>query len=149
MIMPNDDNALNSGGDEGVRRFNNILRAAQSRWGEFFYDCSNKIARGVLTTKSQDTYIGELSYNDIKDHIFLTVRIAAQNAFEPARTKAFQRFTNNRIGLGHVTLDREDQIVNVRAATAVSEAATRHAVESIFADTFDLLEDENLHHLIT
>lgn len=149
MIMSNNDNVLKSEKDEGVRRFNNILRAAQSRWGEFFYDCSSKIARGVLTTKSRDTYIGELSYNDIKDHIFLTVRIAAGNAFEPARAEAFQRFTNNRIGLGHVTLDREDQIVNVRAATAVSESATQHAITSIFADTLALLEDEDLHHLLT
>jgi len=148
MIMPNDNNAINND-DEGVRKFNNILRAAQSQWGEFYYDCSNKIARGVLATKHRGPYIGELSYNDVKEHIFLTVRIVAGNALAPARTEAFQRFTNNRIGLGHVTLDREDQIVNVRAATAISEAATRHAVESIFADTFDLLEDEDLHHLLT
>jgi hypothetical protein len=149
MIMQNDTKASENEIDEGVRRFNNILRAAQSRWGEFFYDCTNKIARGVLTIKSKDTYIGELSYNDMKDCIFLTVRIAAPNAFAPARTEAFQRFMNDRIGLGHVTLDREDQIVNVRAATAVSKAGTRHAVESIFVDTFALLEDEDLQYLLT
>jgi len=148
MIMQSADNVANSEIDEGVRKFNNILRAAKSRWGEFYYDFSNKIARGVLTTKSKETYIGELSFNDVKDHIFLTVRIAARNAFAPARTEAFQRFSNNRIGLSQITLDREDQIVNVRAATAVSQAATRHAVESIFADTFDLLEDEDLLGLL-
>jgi len=148
MIMPNDNNAIRNE-DEGVRKFNYILRAAKPRWGEFFYDCSSKIARGVLTTESKDTYIGELSFNDVKGCIFLTVRIAAPNAFAPARTEAFQRFINDRIGLGHVTLDREDRIVNVRAATAVSRAATRHAVESMFADTFALLEDEDLHRLLT
>lgn len=148
MIMPIEDDTAKSDVDEGVRRFNKILKAAQPRWGEFFYDCSNKIARGVLTTRSKDTYIAELSYNDDKDHIFLTVRIAARNAFSPTRTEAFLRFINCRVGLGHVTLDREDRIVNVRAATAVSRAGTRHAVESIFVDTFALLEDEELHHLL-
>ena len=147
MIIPNDNKAINNE-DEGVRKFNNILRAAQSLWGEFFYDCSNKIARGVLATGSRGTYIGELSYNDTKDHLFLTVRIAAGNAFAPARTEAFQRFTNNLISLGHVTLDGEDQLANVRAATAVSEAGTQHAVQSIFAETLALLQNEDLHNLL-
>ena len=149
MIMPNNTTFSSNEKDEGLRRFNNILRMAAPLWGEIFYDCSSKIARGVLATESRGTYIGELSYDEIKNHLFLSVRIAAPNAFALARMEAFQRFTNNRVGLGHITLDREDRIVNVRAATAISESATRHAVESIFADAFDLLEDEDLHHLLT
>ena len=149
MIMPNDSTFSSNKKDEGVRKFNKILRMAGPFWGEFHYDCSNKIARGLLATKHRGSYVGELSYNEAKDRLFLTVRIAAPNAFALARMEAFQRFTNNRVGLGHITLDREDRIVNVRAATAISESATRHAVESIFADAFDLLEDEDLHHLLT
>ncbi|MFC1762828.1 hypothetical protein ACFL6U_12215 [Planctomycetota bacterium] len=149
MIMPNDEKALKCDKEGGERKFTHILRAAQTHWGEICYDNSNKIARGVLPTENGGPYIGELSYNDVKDHIFLTVRLNPGQAFTATRIQALQRFNNNVTSLGHVTWDGEDQIINVRAASAMSASAVRHAVGSIFVEAMALLENDDLQHLLT
>ncbi|MFC1765002.1 hypothetical protein ACFL6U_23395, partial [Planctomycetota bacterium] len=134
--------------DEGTRKFTSILKAAQAHWGEFFYDNSKKIARGVLATNGRATRIGELSYNDVKEHIYLTVRLNPGHPFASNQIQALQRFDNNLTSLGHVAWDEEDKIINVRASSVVPKMAIRHAVKSVFSETFVLLDNDNFQQFL-
>jgi len=144
MIMPNTDKT-----EETHRIFKKILDRAQDHWGEIYYDYADKLARGILTTK-EGVFPSELSFDDQKNYLSLTVRLRVNGGPTATRSQSFLRFQNRCVSLlCFVAYDDEDSIATVRAKTAVpATGSCAHAVGSVFNDTLSLLEDSSLHELL-
>lgn len=149
MIRTNDSQTPENENDEAVRIFTKILRAANAHWGEFFYDDTKKLARGLLTTQSFGPCTAELTYNDIKQRLFLVVRFNVNNSETLSGSPAFLKFQNNTADLlSQVTVDEECRIANVRTITALTLSGAKHAVDAVFSDTFTLLENKDFYNLL-
>ena len=149
MIQRNDLKESENENKKAVRTFTKILHIAEHYWGEFFYDLEKKLARGVMTSRNCNVYTAELSYNVIKNRLSLIVRLKIRRQLTPNESEAVLRFQYHTAGLlSFLTVDRESLIANVRAHAAIAESQPECAVDSIFTDTYTLLEDDNVHQLV-
>ena len=132
---------------EGI--FENILEAANSHWGEISFDAEQKHATGVMTTSDGRVYTAELSYNDVKNRLSLIVRLHLERHRPAQHPQQVLKFQYRTYGLlSFLTVDEETPLASIRALTAVPPRETECAVASIFADTYILLEDDELNQLV-
>ena len=147
MIQHNE--AQNVEEQEAKRVFTSILQAAHSHWGEISYDTDRKLATGVMVTSDGTIYPAELSYNDVENKLSLTVRLDLKRDLPTNHRQQVLRFQYQSYGLvSFLTVDEETPLASIRALTVVPRREQKCVVASIFTDTYTLLEDDGLNHLI-
>lgn len=139
MIMPN---LTKEEPDKYKKIFTNILHEAHRHWDEFRYDEANKKASGLIVTADGKVFTAELSYNDIKNSLTLTVRLQVEREPGTSFLRQISRFqTQHRDLSSFLTHDDECGTASIVANVPVYDKEPSLAVDCVFTDTCRLLED--------
>jgi len=140
--------SANQGPEYGqtTRGFTRVLRAAEHCLRVFDPDPKTQIARAMLETR-KDAHLAELSFDDIRKRVRLTVTIRKQVEMTPTRSLSFLAFQEQtNIGIAFVTFDGNRNFFKIRAQAPLPHPILSASVlPPLVMDTREILESERFN----
>ena len=134
---------------DATRDFTRILKTLRPFWDPFEVDPEEHTARGVLSAKNGKAYTADLSVNDSRKRVWVTVRLRVSYALTPSRLRSLLDLQNGTMGLCFVSFDAEHRMLLLRSCSVLPTIDSAPLiVPQVVSDLLRLLEDDRLTHLL-
>ena len=143
------DDALEYLNRRATHDFTRILKTLRPFWNPFEVDPQEHTARGVLSAKNGKAYTADLSVNDVRKRVWVTVRLRVSSTLTPSRLQSLLDLQNGTMGLCFVSFDAEHRMLLLRSCSVLPTIeSARLIVPQVVLDLLRLLEDDRLTHLL-
>ena len=143
------DDALEYLNRRATHDFTRILKTLRPFWNPFEVDPQEHTARGVLSAKNGKAYTADLSVNDVRKRVWVTVRLRVSSTLTPSRLQSLLDLQNGTMGLCFVSFDAEHGMLLLRSCSVLPTIeSARLIVPQVVLDLLRLLEDDRFTHLL-